>query len=140
VIQLLLLLLWARLAFGVSLGSSPAALLLVAGAVVFATVATGLLVAGLTVNREQVQPLGLAVVVALSGLGGLWWPQSMGPEWMEAVSPALYTTWAMRGMNDLVLRDRGLEAVQRPLVVMTLYGLVMLAIGVGLFRARSGAR
>jgi hypothetical protein len=46
----------------------------------------------------------------------------------------------MRGMNDLVLRDRGLEAVQRPLVVMTLYGLVMLAIGVGLFRARSGAR
>jgi ABC-2 type transport system permease protein len=140
VIQLLLLLLWARLAFGVSLGSSPAALLLVAGAVVFATVATGLLVAGLTANREQVQPLGLAVVVALSGLGGLWWPQSMGPEWMEAVSPALYTTWAMRGMNDLVLRDRGLEAVQRPLVVMTLYGLVMLAIGVGLFRARSGAR
>jgi ABC-2 type transport system permease protein len=140
VIQLIVLLLWARLAFGVSLGSSPIAFLALAAAVVFATVATGLLVAGLTVNREQVQPLGLAVVVVLSGLGGLWWPQSMGPEWMEAVSPALYTTWAMRGMNDLVLRDRGLEAVQQPLVVMTLYGLVMLALGVGLFRARCGAR
>src|SRR5262245_6548275 len=58
VLQLVLLLLWAHLAFGVSLGSSPAALLAIAAVVVFATVATGLLVAGLTVNREQVQPLG----------------------------------------------------------------------------------
>lgn len=140
VIQLVLLLLWARFAFGVSLGSSPLALLALAGAVVFVTVATGLLVAGLTANRAQVQPLGLAVVVVLSGLGGLWWPPAMGPQWMEAVSPALYTTWAMRGLNDLVLRNRGLEAMGAPVVVLTLYGLATLAIGLGLFRARTGAR
>jgi ABC-type multidrug transport system permease subunit len=64
----------------------------------------------------------------------------MGPEWMEALSPALYTTWAMRGLNDLVLRNRGLEAVGPSLVILTLYGMAVLAIGLALFRVRAVAR
>lgn len=140
VIQLLVLLCWARLAFGVSLGSSPVALVALVCTAVLATVATGLLVAAVTTSREQLQPLGLAVVVVLSGLGGLWWPASMAPEWMSAVSPAIFTTWAMGGMNDLVLRDRGMEAVWLPATVMSVYALVIVTIGIALFRARVGAR
>jgi ABC-2 type transport system permease protein len=140
VVQFLLLLLWARFAFGVSLGSSPAAVIVLACGVVFATVATGLVVAGLTGSRQQVQPLGLALVIALSGLGGLWWPPSMGPQWMESVSPAFYTTWAMRGLNDLVLRNRGMPAVGVPVAVLALYGAVLMAVGLMLFRVRAGVR
>ena len=138
-VQFLALLLWAHLAFGVSLGSSPVALVAVAGVVVFVTVATGLLVAGLTTNRTQVQSLGLALVVLLSGVGGLWWPAAMEPDWMQRLSPGLYTSWAMRGLNDLVLRDRGLAAAATPIAVLTLYGLILLAIGLPLFRARAAA-
>jgi ABC-2 type transport system permease protein len=136
-VQFLVLLLWARAAFGVSLGPSALALLTLAAAVVFVTVATGLLVAGLTANRAQVQPLGLALVVVLSGFGGLWWPSAMAPEWMQAVAPAFFTTWAMRGLNDLVLRNRGLEAIGEPVAVLILYGSVCLAIGLAAFRART---
>ena len=107
------------------------------GAVVLATVATGLLVAAVTRTREQAQPLGLALVILLSGLGGLWWPPAMAPEWMQALSPVVYTSWAMQGMNDLVLRDRGWAALARPLLALTLYGLVALAAGVRLYGARA---
>lgn len=138
-LQMVTLLVWSHLVFGVSLGSSPAAFLALTSAVVLATVATGLLVAALTRTREQAQPLGLALVILLSGLGGLWWSSSMEPEWMQAVSPAVYTTWAMRGMNDLVLRDRGLAALIEPLAVLTLYALGALAVGLPLFTARHRA-
>lgn len=137
VAQLLLLLAWARVAFGVSLGTSPLALLALAAAVVFAAVATGLLVAGLTTSREQVYPLGLAAVVVLSGMGGLWWPPAMGPDWIQAVAPAFYTTWAMRGLNDLILRNRDLLAVAQPVAVMIGHGLLLLAIGLTVFRLRA---
>jgi len=108
--------------------------------VILATVATGLLVAVFTRTRAQVQPLGLGLVVLLSGLGGLWWPESTQPQWMQAVSSMAYTSWAMSGMNDLVLRGRGLEALVQPLAVLAIYTLVSVALGVSLFRARQEAR
>lgn len=138
--QLVVLLLWGHFVFGVSLGSSPFAFAVLAAAIVLPTVATGLLVAGICRTREQTQPLSLAVVMFLSGLGGLWWPASIEPAWMERIAPVVYTTWAMVGLNDLVLRDRGLAALATPVAVLAAYALAVLAIGLRLFRARHSAR
>ena len=38
----------------------------------------------------------------------------MQPDWMNRVSPVVFTTWAMRGLNDLILRERGLDAIALP--------------------------
>ncbi len=138
--QMLLLLAWGHWIYGVSLGSSPSAFLLLTAAAVFAVVAAGMLVAGLARSREQTLPIGLSLVMALSALGGLWWPQSMQPQWMDRVSPALFTTWAMRGLNDLILRQRGLDDVLQPIVVLVAYGAATLALGLRLFRVRHSAR
>ena len=140
VVQMIILLVWGNLVFNVSLGSSPWAFIVLTLAVVFCTVGLGLVVAGLAATREQTQPLSLAVVMVFSALGGLWWPQDMVPEWMRQISPIVYTTWAMRGMNDLVLRDRGLDAMVWPVSALVIYGLVTLAIGLKLFRSRHSAR
>jgi len=140
VVQMLLLLAWGHWMFGVSLGSSPWAFLLLTAAAVFAVVAAGMLVAGIARTREQTVPLGLSVVMALSALGGCWWPQWVAPDWMKAVAPAVFTTWAMRGLNDLVLRDRGLDAMALPVGVLLAYGAATLALGLRLFRVRHSAR
>ena len=140
VAQLGFLLLWCHLIFGVPLGNAPSALAVLIGAVILATVATGLLVGVFTRTRAQVQPLGLGLVVLLSGLGGLWWPESTQPPWMQAVSSVAYTSWAMSGMNDLVLRGRGFEVLARPLSVLAIYAVTAMAIGIGLFRMRQEAR
>lgn len=140
VVQMLVLLGWGHWMFGVSLGPSPAAMLLLTAASVFAVVAAGMLVAGLARSREQTLPLGLSFVMALSALGGCWWPQSMQPEWMSRIAPAVFTTWAMRGLNDLVLREGGLDAIALPAGVLVTYGAATLLLGVYLFRARHSAR
>src|SRR5262245_28323762 len=140
VAQMLVLLAWGHWLFGVSLGSSPLAMFLLTLASVFAVVAAGMLVAGLARSREQTLPLGLSLVMALSALGGLWWPQSMQPEWMNRISPAGFPTGSMRGRNDLILRERGLEAVMLPSGVLLLYGAATLALGLWLFRTRHSAR
>jgi ABC-type multidrug transport system permease subunit len=138
--QMLILLGWGHWFFGVSLGSSPCAFLLLTAASVFAVVAAGMVVAGLAATREQTLPLGLSVVMACSALGGCWWPQWVQPKWMQAVAPAVFTTWSMRGLNDLVLRDRGLGAVVVPVAVLAVYGLATMALGLRLFRVRHSAR
>jgi ABC-2 type transport system permease protein len=139
-VQMIVLLAWAHFEFGVSLGTSPLGFLLLTAASVFAVVAVGMLVAGLAKSREQTLPLGLSMVMALSALGGLWWPQSVQPDWMSRISPAVFTTWSMRGLNDLILREGGLRAVLLPGVVLLAYGTAMLAVGLHLFRVRHSAR
>ena len=138
--QMLVLLGWGHWMFRVSLGPSPAAMLLLTTTAVFAVVAAGMLVAGLARSREQTLPLGLSIVMALSALGGCWWPQSAQPDWMSRISPAFFTTWAMRGLNDLILRERGLDAIMLPAGVLIVYGAATLALGIYLFRARHSAR
>ena len=140
VVQMIVLLAWGHFVFGVSLGTSPVGFLLLTAASVFAVVAAGMVVAGLAQSREQTLPLGLCLVMALSALGGLWWPQSEQPDWMSRISPAFFTTWSMRGLNDLILRQGGLRAVLLPAAVLLAYGAAMLVLGMRLFRVRYSAR
>jgi len=139
-VQMLALLVWAHFFFGVALGPSPGALLLLSAAMVFTTVAVGLVVAGVAATREQTQPVSLAVVMLISLLGGLWFPPEFVPEWMRNLQPLVYTSWAMRGLNDLVLRDRGLEAIGGAVSALFGYGLLTLVVGMRMFRARHSAR
>jgi len=140
VVQMLLLLGWAHWRFGISLGTSPVAMMLLIVTSVFAVVAAGMLVAGLARSREQTLPLGLSLVMALSALGGYWWPQSAQPMWMNRIAPMAFTTWAMRGLNDLILREGGLGAIMLPAGVLLAYGTATLALGMHLFRVRYSAR
>jgi ABC-2 type transport system permease protein len=138
--QAIVLFAWGHWMFNVSLGSSAAAFLALVSALVFAVVAVGMLAAGLARTREQTIPLGLSFVMVFSGLGGLWWPQSVQPQWMSRISDVVFTSWAMRGMNDLVLRDRGMAAIALPAVVLVAQGALLLAAGLKLFRVRHSAR
>jgi ABC-2 type transport system permease protein len=140
VLQMLVLLGWGHWMFGVSLGTSPVGMLLLTSASVFAVVAAGMLVAGLARSREQTLPLGLSFVMVLSALGGCWWPQSMQPDWMSRIAPAVFTTWSMRGLNDLILREGGLAAIMLPAVVLVGYGTLTMLAGIHLFRVRHSAR
>jgi ABC-2 type transport system permease protein len=139
-LQLLVLLGWGWLVFDVSLGSSSAALLAVAAATAFASAALGTLLAGIGRSAEQLLPLSLALVLPLCAASGLWWPLHAAPAWMKALSSAVFPTWAMRGLTDLVLRDRGLAAVGPDVAMLVVQGVLLLAVGIRLFRRRLASR
>ena len=139
-LQTLLLLVAGRVVFGLSLGTSPAALVVLAAALALAAGALGLLVAAIAATREQTLPLSLAMVLGLAALGGLWWPIALVPAWLRTLGECFFPTWAMYGMTDLILRDRGLEAVTLPTAILLGQGALLLAGGLWLFRRRQVRR
>ncbi len=136
VLQMISLLVIGWLAFDVSLGPQPWALLLPIFGIVFAGTTFGLVVAALAPTREAVLPLGSIVIVTMAAVGGCWWPIDLEPRWMRQVALAFPTTWAMDAFNDLMIRRRGVEAAVLPTAVMLAYGTAYLGLGVLLFERR----
>jgi ABC-2 type transport system permease protein len=136
ILQLVTLLAAGWLAFDVSLGPQPWALLLPTVGIVFAGTAFGLVVAAVAPSREAVLPLGSIVIVTMAAVGGCWWPIDLEPRWMRTVALAFPTTWAMDAFNDLMIRRRTFEAALRPTAVMLAYGALYLIGGLALFSRR----
>jgi ABC-2 type transport system permease protein len=139
VVQMTILFAVGWLAFGVSLGPQPWALLLPTAGIVFAGTAFGLIVAGLAHSREAVLPVGSVVIVTMAAVGGCWWPLDLEPEWMRRVALGFPTTWAMAAFNDLMIRRQPVAAVLRPTAILFVYGAAYLAIGLALFRRQLDA-
>lgn len=138
--QMILLFAVGYLFFGMSLGPQPWALLLPIASIVFAGTAFGLIIAGVARTRDSVLPLGAIVIMSMAAVGGCWWPIDLEPRWMRTVALALPTTWAMESFNDLMIRQRGVEATLKPTAVLVAYALAYLAIGLWLFRRRLSRR
>jgi ABC-2 type transport system permease protein len=85
-------------------------------------------------TREQVIPVGLAVVFLLAAVGGCWWPVFEEPQWLQALAQGAMTTWSMVAIHDVMLRDRGLLEVMPKLLVLITYGVLSFGVGLRLFR------
>jgi ABC-type multidrug transport system permease subunit len=136
VLQMIALLGVGRIAFGVSLGPQPWALLLPTAGIVFVGTAFGVLVAGLAPTRDAVIPLGAIAIVTMCAVGGCWWPIDLEPRWMRDVARALPTTWAMTAFKDLMMRHQTFTAVLEPTLVLLVFGLGFLVVGLVAFRPR----
>jgi ABC-2 type transport system permease protein len=137
-VQLTLLFLYGHLLFGLSLGSSPLALGLLMIGVVFSMTGFSLLVSAFARTREQVVPLGLTVIMIFCALGGCWWPLYHMPPWLQQVAQVSFTTWAMEGFHDVILRDRGTLDILPGVAVLFAYGAVCLAGGARFYRLDVG--
>src|SRR5262249_41890023 len=132
--QLLVLLLFGHFTYGLTLGHSPLALILVAAAIVFSMACFSVIVAGVARTREQIIPVGLSAVFILAALGGCWWPFFEQPKWMQTLGQGVMTTWSMFAIHDVMLRDKGLIDVAPKLLLLVAYGLVSFGIGLRFFR------
>jgi ABC-type multidrug transport system permease subunit len=137
--QMSLLFAVGRLAFGVSLGPQPWALLLPIVGIVAAGTAFGLVVAAVTDSREAVLPVGSIAILTMAAMGGCWWPIDLEPAWMRRVALAFPTTWAMDAFNDLMIRRQGVAAVIPATAVLLGHAAVYLGVGLALFTRRVAA-
>jgi ABC-2 type transport system permease protein len=132
--QLLILLGFGHLLYGLSLGRAPGTLILVAAAIVFCMACFSMIVAALARTREQIIPIGLSAVFVLAALGGCWWPFWEQPKWMQTVAQGIMTTWSMFAIHDVMLRERGLVELAPTLLFLFSYGLLSFALGARFFR------
>jgi ABC-2 type transport system permease protein len=132
-LQMIVLLAIGYALFGVSLGRAPAMLLMPAAAISFAAAAFGLIIACVARTHDSVMPFGAVVAMAMSAIGGCWWPIDFEPWWMRAFAQFLPTTWTMLAFNNLMIRDLPpISALWPSLATITLGGVFLV---VGLFGA-----
>jgi ABC-type multidrug transport system permease subunit len=119
--------------FGISLGRDPLALFLPALAISFAAAAFGLIIACLARTHDSVMPIGAVFAMAMSAIGGCWWPLSFEPSWMRAFGLLMPTTWTMQAFNDLMIRN--LPPSEILLSTAATVGLGVLFVTIGLVGA-----
>ena len=137
-LQMVVLFAAGYLLFGISLGRTPAALMMPAAAIAFAGAAFGLIVAGVGKTRDAVLPVGAIVIMTMAAIGGCWWPIDFEPAWMQQVALALPTTWAMHAFNDLMIRNLAASSAVIPSAVNFSFGIIYTVVGVAIARRRFG--
>ena len=121
----------ARFLFGVILGVSQMAAMLAAGAVLFdldiihhagallavgltaaaACSAFGLLVASVAPSAAAANGIATFVVLSMSAIGGAWFPTSLMPHNIQALSKFTLVYWGVEGFTDVLWAGRSLLEV-----------------------------
>ncbi|MGH9320078.1 MAG: ABC transporter permease [Vicinamibacteria bacterium] len=138
-VQMVLLFLFGRWAFGISLGPSLLSLGLVILGVTFAASAFGFLAAAIANSRDALLPLGTLAIVVMAAIGGCWWPITIEPFWLQRLAHLFPTAWAMGAFNDLMLRQRELTDVLPKVAALVGFGIAYVVIGARLYESRRTA-
>jgi ABC-2 type transport system permease protein len=132
--QILLMLVFGVLVFGMNLGNSPLGLLLITLSTCWATTSLGILLVGVIRSRKQIHPITTLVILGSSAIGGSWFPLFMMPKWLQQVARITLVAWAMEGYNRLMILGGVLADVWLDVGVLFLYGAICFAIGLKLFQ------
>jgi ABC-type multidrug transport system permease subunit len=135
--QAAVLLLAGRWIFGVYLGRSLPALILVTGCLALAVAALALFWGAVVRRVEQATALVLVVSLFLGAIGGCWWPLEVVPSWMQAAGHISPAAWAMDGFHTVLSFGAGIEAVAVPCLVLLGYAVLFTLLGARLLRFTS---
>lgn len=123
-------LLLARLVFGIPMRGS---LLLVFGAAVIylaAALGIGLWVSTVAETQQQAMFLSFAINMVYLLMSGLFTPVQSMPRWAQWVAEASPVKHFIVIMRSVLVKGADLAAIQVPLLVLTVYGVVVLTLAV----------
>ncbi|UCG26265.1 MAG: ABC transporter permease, partial [Chloroflexota bacterium] len=133
-IQLFVLVVFGQLFLDLDYLGQPLAMLLLLAATSIMVAALGLLIGALAKSEEQVIVFSLIPMFILSGFGGAWVPLEVMPEAFGQFARLTPLAWVITGMQDIIIRGRGLETIWLPALVLVGYAAVFFIIGVWRFR------
>jgi ABC-type multidrug transport system permease subunit len=128
-IQIVVLLAFGRILFGVDLGNSPAGLVSLTGAYAFCVACVATLFGAWLKSPEQASAIGWLASMVMAAMGGCWWPSEVVPRWLWKVAHVFPTAWAMDGFHALFSFGQGLEAVALPCGALVGMGVALLLVG-----------
>ena len=97
------------------------------------TATFGLLIAALGKTPEATRGLAVLATLLLVMLGGAWVPSFIFPEWLQTVSLAVPTRWAIDGLAAMTWRGLGLDAALGSIAVTLGFSLLFGAIAIWRF-------
>jgi ABC-2 type transport system permease protein len=131
---LIILFAFARIVFGVKIHGSVAGFVGVCAAFSLMTAAFGLLIASIGKTAEATRALAILATLLLVMLGGAWVPTFVFPRWLQSLTVAIPTRWAMDGLDAVTWRGLGFSAVALPVALLLGCALAFGAVAVWRFR------
>ncbi len=125
---------FARLVFQVKIEGSLAGFIGVCVAFSLMTAAFGLLIAMLGNTPEGTRGISILVTLLLVMLGGSWVPAFLFPQWLQKVTFAIPTRWAVDGLDATIWRGFELSAVLPHIGALLAFAALFGAVAVWRFK------
>jgi ABC-2 type transport system permease protein len=129
-----ILFLFAMLVFRVDV-ANPAGFLGVAAGYAVLVASFGLLIAAFGRTPEAARGLATLAALVMVMLGGAWVPSFLFPDWIQTVSLAVPTRWAIDGFDAMTWRGLGTGAAVKAMAAELAFALAFTLIAIGRFRA-----
>lgn len=114
-------------------GSVPGFILCCASIALFAA-SLGLFVGSIGRTPQATRGIAILVVLIMVMLGGAWMPSFIFPPWLQTVTLAMPTRWAVDGLAAMTWRGLDFSAVLAPVGVLLGAAVLLGAIAVARFR------
>jgi ABC-2 type transport system permease protein len=133
IVDVLILMLFTRLAFGVDWGNSLGGLIILSLAMIFAASGFGMFIATIFKSSKAVNSMSPAMVMVMAFIGGSMFPLFALPPVLQTLSKLTLNNWALRGYLGIMLGD-GINSIITPVIVLCAMGTVFLAAGISRLR------
>ena len=120
--------------FQVRIGGSFIGFAALAVALCVLNAAFGLMLAAIGRSAAATRGIAIMATLLLVMMGGAWVPAFVFPKWLQQVSLALPTRWAVDGLDAMTWRGLGLDAAVAPILVLGATATVCIAIAIWRFR------
>jgi ABC-2 type transport system permease protein len=131
--QMLVMILFSQIAFGVSWGKSILGIIILTLASVFAVGGLGVMIGGIAKTDKGIGLFQSLVVQIMSVLGGSMLPIYVMPKFMQSLSKFTINGQTLRGYVSL-MEGGSLSSIQEPALVLVLSGIIFFIIGSTLFK------
>jgi ABC-2 type transport system permease protein len=124
--------LFAMAVFGVQISNVPG---FIGVALCFAllTASFGLFIAAFGKTPEAARGIAVFATLIMVMLGGAWMPSFLFPEWVQTVSQAVPTRWAIDGLDAMTWRGLGMDAALKSMGVQLAFTAAFGALAVWKF-------
>lgn len=127
-VQILVLLAAGRFIFGIRLGSSYPALIVLMIAFAFCTGSFSILFGSLFSDPEKLEGIAILTTLVMASLGGCWWPLEVLSRPFRIIAFMLPTGWAMNGIHRIISFGYGFGAIKFHILVLLLFGAAFILI------------
>jgi len=102
------------------------------------TATFGLLIAAFGKTPEAARGMATFATLIMVMLGGAWVPAFIFPQWLQSVTLAVPTRWAVDGLDAMTWRGQPMEAAWNPILVQMGFAVLFAALALWKFnRQRS---
>jgi ABC-2 type transport system permease protein len=133
-VQMTLLVTFGVLVMKVNWADNPAALAVMLTASALAAASMGTMLGTLIRTESQASGLSIMLGMVMALLGGCWYPIELFPAVMQNIVKILPTTWAMKGMLDILMRGQGVVGILPVAGVLLGFAALFFVIGIWRFK------